>query len=248
MTDNDGIDDAFEHTLRTAMMAAAHTGEAIARLREQQRRNAEAVSRQQADELQARFRSEQAAARAHYDPVRYPDWWDRATVDEVVATYQTAAAWADVDPNAAAAKQHIEQQAKTRYSIDLANPGAAQAAAGQPSARARGEERDAADLLAAAAAADRERAANPDDPAPARQVDDLTHQAEHLYDSAARRHHEAERLAGVADAATVDARISADTSQAQPASNATHTAPSKGGRGHRTRAHVQRQRPQARGR
>lgn len=244
MNDSDGIDESFDHTLRTALMAAARAGETIARLREQQQRQAEARSRQEAVELRARFSAEQAAARAQYEQTRYPDWWDRASLDDVVTTYHTAAAWKDVDPQAEAAMRHIEREAKTRYDIDLdpSTAGSASTAAEQQSARARSEELEAADLLAAADTADRDsrHAVAAGDPAQAEHdqhtAADLTTQAGVVYDSAERRHADAERLTGVADAATVDARVRADTSHAQPATRATSSTPSgrapqRGGRG-----------------
>ena len=243
MDDTDGINDTFEHTLRTAMMAAARAGEMLARLREQQLRQAQARSQHDAAQVQARFRAEQAAARAHYGQTRDPAWWDRASVDDVVDTYQTAASWKDADLQAQAAMDHIEREAKTRHNVDL--PGAAASAGAADRAHhdadnhntdARREEREAADLLAAANAADRQaRAADTaGDPAAADQsrdtAADLTSQGRVGYDSAQRRHHDAERLSTVADAETIDAKIRADTSQAHPATHATHTTPGRGTR------------------
>lgn len=229
MNDSDGIDETFDHTLRTALMAAACAGETIARLREQQQRQAEARSRQEAAELQARFRAEQAAARAQYEQTRYPDWWDRVSLDDLVTTYQTAAAWSDVDPQADAAMRHIEREVKTRHGIDLDpdTAGSAGAAAEQQAVRARAEDLEAAGLLAAADTADRgaQRAADAGDPAQAEHdrhtAADLTTSVGVVYDSAERRHADAERLTAVADSATVDARVRADTSHAQPATRAT---------------------------
>ncbi len=243
MDDTDGINDTFEHTMRTTLMAAARAGEMLARLREQQLRQAQARSQHDAAQMQARIRAEQAAARAHYGQTRDPAWWDRASVDEVVATYQTAAAWKDADPHAHAAMDHIEREAKTRHNVDLpgaaASAGAADranAAADQQTTRARREEREAVDLLAAANAADRQArdadtAGNPAAADQSRdQAADLSSQGRAVYDSAQRRHHDAERLATVADAETIDAKIRADTSQAQPATHATHTTPGRGTR------------------
>lgn len=263
MTDTDGVDETFEHTLRTALMAAARAGEMLARLREQQQRHAEARSRQEAAELQARFRAEQTAARAVYEQARYPDWWDRAILDDIVATYQTAAAWSDVDPQADAAMRHIEREAKTRYDVELGTPASAMAStaehaaaeAGHQAARARREELEATDLLAAAAAADRDsdRAAATGDPAEAahdqHMAADLTTQAVHVYDSAERRQHDAERLTSVADAATAEARVRADTSQAQPATQATRSKPpARSSRGTRARPSQRQRTPASRGR
>ena len=256
MNDSDGIDESFDHTLRTALMAAARAGETIARLREQQQRQAEARSRQEAVELRARFSAEQAAARAQYEQTRYPDWWDRASLDDVVTTYQTAAAWKDVDPQADAAMRHIEREAKTRHNVDIDpdTAGSAGAAAEQQAARARAEDLEAASLLAAADTADRgaQRAADAGDPAQAEHdrhtAADLTTSAGVVYDSAERRHADAERLTGVADAATVDARVRADTSQAQPATRAAdRTRAGRATRSPRGRAPQRQRTPSGRG-
>ena len=282
--DGDGIDDALEGTIRVAVTAAGRAGEMIARQREQQMREAQARSQQEASELGARLAGERDAARASLAAVYRPEWWDAAQPEDIARAYQTARAWADVDPEAVRAEQRIAQELRDRYGVDVpehvaSNPAAVRealnraeearnAAAGEMAAA----ERDVVEGVGLIAQADAIDAAADEldarvhdllsdrldefesptadlgevlDPTPAREpelarqaeADQLTETAHDMrgdaqqlddrgqvaYDSADRRRAMAASMDGKADAATVDARVTADVAQSKPATEATRT-------------------------
>lgn len=285
--DGDGIDDALEGTVRVAVTAAGRAGELLARQREQQMREAQARSQQEAAELGARLAGERDAARASFTAVYRPEWWDAAQPEDIARVYQTARAWSDVDPEAVRAEQRIAQELRDRYGVDLpeqvaSNPAAVREAlnrAEEARNTAAGEraaaERDVvegvgliaqADAIDAAAdeldgrvhdllsdrdervdefkspTADVDQLAAPTparEPDPARQAeaDQLSETAHDMrgdaqllddrgqlaYDSAGRRRAMAAGMEGKADAATVDARVTADAAQGKPATEATRT-------------------------
>lgn len=286
--DGDGIDDALEGTIRVAVTAAGRAGEMIARQREQEMRVAQARSQQEASELGARLAGERDAARASLTAVYRPEWWDAAQPEDIARAYQTARAWADVDPEAVRAEQRIAQELRDRYGVDMpeqvaSNPAAVRealnraeearsAAAGERAAAerdvvegvgliAQADAIDAAadeldgrvhDLLSAhegdrldefeSPTADLDEVLDPPpahDPDPGRRAEadqlaetahDLRGDAQQLddrgqvvYDSAGRRRAMAASMEGKADAATVDARVTADVAQGKPATEATRT-------------------------
>lgn len=286
--DGDGIDDALEGTIRVAVTAAGRAGEMIARQREQEMRAAQARSQQEASELGARLAGERDAARASLTAVYRPEWWDAAQPEDIARAYQTARAWADVDPEAVRAEQRIAQELRDRYGVDMpeqvaSNPAAVRealnraeearnAAAGEMAAAerdvvegvgliAQADAIDAAadeldgrvhDLLSAREGDRLDEFESPDadlgevldptpahDPEPGRraEADQLSEKAHDLrgdaqqlddrgqvaYDSADRRRAMAAGMEGKADAATVDARVTADVAQGKPAIEATHT-------------------------
>lgn len=282
--DGDGIDDALEGTIRVAVTAAGRVGEMQARQREQQLREAQARSQQEASELGARLAGERDAARASFTAVYRPEWWDAAQPEDIARAYQTARAWSEVDPEAVRAEQRIAQELRDRYGVDLpeqvaSNPAAVREAlnrAEEARNTAAGEraaaERDAvegvgliaqADAIDAAAdeldgrfhdllsdrdervdefesptvAADQLTPAREQDPAGQVEADLLSETAHVMrgddqqlddrgqvaYDSAGRRRAMAAGMEGKADAATVDARLTADIAQGKPATEATRT-------------------------
>ena len=89
--ETDGIEEAFEGTLRVAVTAAARIGEQLARAREQYLVRARAQGEQAARDYAARLEAERAAARAELAVVYRAEWWDRAGVDDIARAYTTAA-------------------------------------------------------------------------------------------------------------------------------------------------------------
>lgn len=263
--ESDGIEEAFEGTLRVALTAAARVGEQVARQREAAARQAQAEGESAAAQLAGRLNAEREAARASYAPLHRPDWWDAAQPEDIARAYQTAKAWADVDPEAVRAEQRIVEEVRSRYGVDLAaqvtDPAMvrdaldraeqARADAGSQASAGQDDALEGARLLAEADAVDRlaeaqQATQEPDerttgtepsgvDHTPASQpsgagVDATPEEATAIqeeagvaYDSADRRAEMADQLDGVADEATVEARVLADTSQARPATDATKT-------------------------
>lgn len=155
--DTDGMEEALAGQIRVIVTAAGLAGEGLARAREQQQRRAQAASEQEARELQSRFAAERQAARAELSTVYRAEWWDRATPEQIGHSYQVAHAWARDDPEAAKAEQHMNDQLRSRYGVDVAStnvdPATVRAAmerAEQDRARATGERTDAATDLAEA--------------------------------------------------------------------------------------------------
>lgn len=227
----DGIDDAFESTLRVGLTAAGRMAERAARAREAQMRDAQAASEQEARELAGRLQAERGAARAALVPVTRDEWWTNAQPQEISQAWETAVQWRDRDPQAANAAEHMRGQLRDRYGVDVdnlaANPGAVsealerrerelQAAATQDSSAAR-DQAEAQLLLR-----DSDQARQDDEPQHAAAEHD---HAEALYDSAERRRDLAAGLDGVADEQTVEARVIADTHQGRPAREAVAQAP-----------------------
>lgn len=134
--ETDGIEEALEGQIRVAVTAAGLVGESIARAREQQQRQAQAVSEQQARGLETRLTAERQTARAELASVHQPEWWGRATPEQIGHAYGTAHTWAREDPEAARAEQRIAGELRSRYGIDSANTGAHPAAVRAAVARA----------------------------------------------------------------------------------------------------------------
>ena len=117
--DGDGVDDAFESTGRTAMMVAMQLGEKFGRLREELARNAAARDDAAAKEMSARFDAERGAARAELRVIEQPEWWDRATPQDVARVIETAETWKGLDDTAARAAERIEHEVRDRYGVDV---------------------------------------------------------------------------------------------------------------------------------
>jgi hypothetical protein len=148
--------------LRIALAAAAQMAEKFARLREDLARQQQARTEQQNRELRVRFDGERDAARASVAPTARDGWWETATVNDVADAYETAHAWEPVDPDLATSAEHMREELRDRYGIDVdnldADPAAMEHTEQEPAqaAQARGE--SAEDLLAGIAfmdAADR---------------------------------------------------------------------------------------------
>ena len=263
--ESDGIEEAFEGTLRVALTAAARVGEQVARQREAAARQAQAEGESAAGQLAGRLNAEREAVRASYASLHQSDWWDAAQPEDIARAYQTAKAWGDVDPEAVRAEQRIVEEVRSRYGVDLAaqatDPAAvrealdqaeqARADAGRQAGAGQEDTLEGAQLLAEADIVDglaeaqqtaqepneRTPGTEPGDAGPAaaeqsagagvdatpQEATSVQEEAGVAYDSADRRAEMADQLDGVADQATVEARVLADTSQARPATDATRT-------------------------
>ena len=149
--ETDGIEEAFEGQLRVLVTAAGQIAERFARAREEASRKAQTVSAQAAREMQDRFEAERKTAQLEVSRVHSPEWWDRATPEQMAHTYQVARAWTREEPEAARAEQTMRNEFRSRYNLDVDKTDADPAAV---SAAMQKAERDRAD-----AAAERNRAA-----------------------------------------------------------------------------------------
>lgn len=123
MAESDGIEEAMEGQLRILVTAASQVGQMMTRLREEALRRAREHSIQEHRELQSRLDAERAAARAELSNVHQPDWWDRATPEQIGHSYQVARGWAGEDQEAARAEQRMRDELQSRYAIDVNNTG-----------------------------------------------------------------------------------------------------------------------------
>jgi len=221
---------------RTAMTGAARMGEHLARMREQQKRAAEASSQQASRELAARFSTEARTAEIQLRPVMDDRWWEHAGHDHVASMYQTAAAWREHSPVAQDAAFHMSEEIRRRYGVDIGGSDPATVAerldrsaatrdqapdterdnAGEE--RAHGYRRIADADRADRATANSENAPTGRDGHPGR--DDPQSVGAPAYDSAQRRTMRAAELGSVTDEETVEAQMVADHCQATPATEA----------------------------
>lgn len=123
MAESDGIEEAMEGQLRILVTAASQVGQMMTRLREEALRRAREHSIQEHCELQSRLDAERAAARAELSNVHQPDWWDRATPEQIGHSYQVARGWAGEDQEAARAELRMREELQSRYAIDVNNTG-----------------------------------------------------------------------------------------------------------------------------
>jgi hypothetical protein len=123
MAESDGIEEAMEGQLRILVTAAAQVGQMMTRLREEALRRAREHSIQEHRELQSRLDAERAAARAELSNVHQPEWWDRATPEQIGHSYQVARGWAGEDQEAARAEMRMRAELQSRYAIDVDNTG-----------------------------------------------------------------------------------------------------------------------------
>jgi len=248
MSESDGIEDVFEHHLQVAVQGAARMGEMIAYQRAGQARQAEATSVQEARELHARRAAEWQAARADLAAVSRAEWWDRATVEGIAHTYQTATAWAPVEAEAGRYRDSMREQIRTRYGVDVEGTVDEAAVARRikdeldrqaeiERTRATQEVAEAAALMEHAERVDR-AAQEHDDRAQQIEAEQLRDDAGLAYDSAERRDALAAELTrqGV-DGKAVEARVTADVGNAKPPAEAVRTkAPRRSPKGSKGRA------------
>jgi len=117
--ESDGVIEEAGGQMRIALMAATQMAEKFSRLREELTRRAEAQTEQQTRELRARFDADRNAARATVAPTARPEWWNTASVQDVAEMYQTARAWEPVDEDLASAAQHMRDEVRDRYGVDV---------------------------------------------------------------------------------------------------------------------------------
>lgn len=222
MSEADGMDDAVDGAIRTGLMVAGRIGEQLARTREADQRTIAAAEEYRACQLQERFDTQRAAARAQLAPVARNDWWDEATPEMIKRAHQTATAWKTYDPEAAQAAERIRDQLQARYGIDVNNTGTDEASVSEALARAQQARAQAESERTKASAARTDEAVSGAAVAGANRQGNAAHKAQPApaYDSPERRQQLAESLEGKEDREAVNSRLLADKHQASPASAA----------------------------
>jgi len=117
---DDEVGQEVGQNVRVALTIAMQMGEKFARLREEMARDAQARSAAQARELSARFDAERSAARASLQVVDRPDWWERASIQDIAKVAETAQAWKGHDPIAERAAAVVQREVLDRYGVDTA--------------------------------------------------------------------------------------------------------------------------------
>jgi hypothetical protein len=143
MSEMDDLGREFDQVLRVALTGAAQAAELTARRRAQQERAAAAATREEALRLQQQLAAERQAARAVYLAPGQATWWENATAQDVATAWQTAAAWAGQDPQAAAAQQAIAETVRRRWGLDVDQL----AGSSVPAARQPGRTQDAIEAV-----------------------------------------------------------------------------------------------------
>ncbi|MCE0459446.1 hypothetical protein [Curtobacterium flaccumfaciens] len=117
--ESDGVIEEARGQMRVALMAATQMAEKFSRLREELTRRAQADTEQRTHELRVRFDAERNAASATVAPTARPEWWNTASVQDVAEMYQTVRAWEPVDEDLAQAAQHMRDEVRDRYGVDV---------------------------------------------------------------------------------------------------------------------------------
>lgn len=104
--------------MRIGLMLGSQAVEQIARLRAQQDRQAADASRERATQIREQLDLARDAAHRAYEPVADPRRFAQADPETIAAAWSSAAAWADVDPRAAAAEAALVEQTRERFGVD----------------------------------------------------------------------------------------------------------------------------------
>lgn len=121
MTDDDGgVEESINSSARIALTIAIQLGEKIARAYQEAMREAQQRSATEARELSARFDAERGAARGMLQVVDRPDWWEKASIQDIAKVAETAQAWKNHDPIAERASVVVQREVFERYGVDTA--------------------------------------------------------------------------------------------------------------------------------
>lgn len=255
MAQNDDVENELGNALRTSVMAASRMGEQLARLRENQLRQAEATSAQATRQLQARLETERTAARAELASINQPAWWDTADAAAITEAWQTATSWRSIDPEIEKHAKRIENEVTERWKFDVTATGArpeqvrehlqrtldAHNAAEHERSQRKQLEREALELLLVAdGMRDSREAGGVDDIAADEDKEDrLRAQATQLNDQAALHELKEEQHLSAAELEALEAKMTADVGQEYSPRSATVAAgkrsrrkPRRGGNEH----------------
>jgi colicin import membrane protein len=156
MHESDGVAEALHETLGAAMTAAGALARSRAQASEDELRQARTESEQRERELRARLEADRAAARVELSTVNQPQWWERASPQEIEHAWETAVQWRDTDSDAARAAVRIRAEVEERYGIDPDQHPATKSQADSVSDQATAEERSGAPDVVPAGEAERD--------------------------------------------------------------------------------------------
>lgn len=123
MDANDGIDDVTDGVARAALTVAAQMGRQIAVAIQRAMQEAAARRDAEAAQLQSRIEAHRATARAELASVHQPEWWGRASTDQIARVVEVSQAWAPHDAEAAKAAQVVKHEVQERYGVDVDSTG-----------------------------------------------------------------------------------------------------------------------------
>lgn len=103
---------------RLAVMLMAQASEQLARRIAEAQRAAAQDTNERATALREQLNLAQDAARAAYEPLTDPARFADTSAETAVSAWSTAAAWSEVDPQAAAAQASLRQQIVDRWDVD----------------------------------------------------------------------------------------------------------------------------------
>ncbi len=103
---------------RLAVMLMAQASEQLARRIAEAQRAAAQDTNERATALREQLNLAQDAARASYEPLTDPARFAGTSAETAVSAWSTAAAWSEVDPQAAAAQASLRQQILDRWDVD----------------------------------------------------------------------------------------------------------------------------------
>lgn len=121
MSESDGIEETLEQVIQHGMTISAQIGREVARVWRSQMENKAQLGGREASRLQLAFDAERKEASAALRPVLQQQWWEQASVPDVLRANQIAVAWQEHDPIAEAAVSTITAQVKERYGVDVAD-------------------------------------------------------------------------------------------------------------------------------
>jgi hypothetical protein len=122
---SDGIPEELERQLQLAMLAIAAAGRGVIARRRQAVAEAELQSKATARALRAQLEDERRLAAANLQAVFDDAWWQTASAQDVLSTWQQAIAWREGDPSQHEptifdqAAGRIEHEARHRSGLDV---------------------------------------------------------------------------------------------------------------------------------
>ncbi len=119
VNETDGIEEAIEEQLQAMVSGAKKAADTIARIREELRRQMEVANELEARQIEARIADERQAARNRLADINRPEWWERATPEQISHAYETARAWRSDNFDFARAEERIGGELRMRYGIDV---------------------------------------------------------------------------------------------------------------------------------
>ncbi|WP_404502476.1 hypothetical protein [Arthrobacter sp. GAS37] len=114
------IDEPLEQAVQHGMALSAQVGRELARAWRDHLEQKARSDEKTAALVQQAFNKEREVAAVTLAPVQTPEWWDEATVPEILNAYEISNAWAEHEPRAAQAEETLRLATAERYGFDPA--------------------------------------------------------------------------------------------------------------------------------